>query len=464
VNAYSPRGQDKLGRFSNTHLVTTIFLIGVLSTFVGVQFKHSGDSTPANSSLNSIETLSPRSRLVKNPSSEAKEIIDPEPNSQSTIEIVPTSERRWSFTIQIQPGENLESIFVRNNIPRKELQNIIDSGPLGTRLNKVFPGHELTFLKNEEGELLKLIYSPGPLETLEFEREGNGYISQSFIDEPEEVLAYKYGAIEHSLFLASQGLGLDDEITMRLAQIFQWDIDFVLDIRSGDEFYILYKELYLGDEMIGFGDIMAAEFINRGEHYRAVRYEDPSGIVGFYTPEGQSMKKAFLRAPVDFSRISSNFNLKRLHPIHRKNMPHRGIDYAAPRGTKVVASGDGRVTTRGRTKANGNYLIIKHGETIETKYLHLNGFAKGIRRGTKVLQGQTIGYVGSTGWATGPHLHYEFLVNGVHQNPRTISLPNAKPITKAQMDLFRASVEPTLEMLAEKKHKNTYERHTETSG
>ena len=147
---------------------------------------------------------------------------------------------------------------------------------MGTRLNKVFPGHELTFLKNEEGELLKLIYSPSPLETLEFERVCNGYISQSLIDEPEEVLAYKYGAINQSLFLASQRLGLDDEITMRLAQIFQWDIDFVLDIRSGDEFYILYKELYLGDEMIGFGDIMAAEFINRGEHYRAVRYEDPS--------------------------------------------------------------------------------------------------------------------------------------------------------------------------------------------
>ncbi|GIS96854.1 MAG: hypothetical protein CM1200mP24_01380 [Gammaproteobacteria bacterium] len=143
-----------MGRFSNTHLVTTIFLIGVLSTFVGVQFKHSGDSTPANSSLNSIETLSPRSRLVKNPSSEAKEIIDPEPNSQSTIEIVPTSERRWSFTIQIQPGENLESIFVRNNIPRKELQNIIDSGPLGTRLNKVFPGHELTSSKTRKGNFL----------------------------------------------------------------------------------------------------------------------------------------------------------------------------------------------------------------------------------------------------------------------------------------------------------------------
>ena len=453
-----------MGRFSNTHLVTTIFLIGVLSTFVGVQFRHSGDITRWNSSLNSTEMLSPESRLVEKLPSEQIEISDPGPSSLPTIELAPTSEQPRSFTIQIRPGENLESIFVRNDIPRKELQNIIDSGPLGSRLNKVFPGHEFTFLKNKEGQLLKLIYLPGPLETIEFERVGNSYISRSLIDEPEEVLAYKYGTIEHSLFLASQRLGLDDEITMRLAQIFQWDIDFVLDIRNGDEFYILYKELYLGNEMIGFGEIMAAEFINRGEHYRAVRYEDPSGTAGFYTPEGQSMKKAFLRAPVDFSRISSNFNLKRLHPIHRKNMPHRGIDYAAPRGTKVVASGDGRVITASKTKANGNYLIIKHGETIETKYLHLNGFAKGIRKGTKVLQGQIIGYVGSTGWATGPHLHYEFLVNGVHQNPRTISLPNAQPITKAQMDLFRTSVAPTLEILAEKKHKNKYEHHTETSG
>ena len=226
---------------------------------------------------------------------------------------------------------------------------------------------------------------------------------------------------------------------MRLEKIFQWDIDFLLDIRAGDEFSILFEELYLDDQLIDTGRILAAQFVNQGELHRAVLYTDSTGIDRFYSPDGESMRKDFLRAPLEFTRISSNFNLKRHHPLFKTSMPHRGIDYAAPVGTPVLAAGDGTVRIASRTHANGNYVVLRHGETFETKYLHLSRIARGIRGGTRVEQGKVIGYVGATGYATGPHLHYEFLVNGVHQNPRTVELPKAKPIPASERSRFEQS-------------------------
>ncbi|MEJ2088020.1 MAG: peptidoglycan DD-metalloendopeptidase family protein [Gammaproteobacteria bacterium] len=253
--------------------------------------------------------------------------------------------------------------------------------------------------------------------------------------------------MDHSLFMASQRAGLDDALTMRLAHIFQWDIDFVLDIRKGDEFYVLFEDRYLDDKFIGYGEILAAEFINQGQSYRAVRYMDEEGHGDFFNPDGRNMRKAFLRAPVEFSRISSNFNLRRKHPLYKRTMPHRGIDYAAPTGTPVLAAGNGKVQTVSKSSANGNYVVVQHGEQFVTKYLHLSRFARGIRRGSRVEQGQVIGYVGSTGWATGPHLHYEFLVNGVHQNPRTVKLPDAKPVPEGQQQRFASVTAPYFSLL-----------------
>ncbi len=203
----------------------------------------------------------------------------------------------------------------------------------------------------------------------------------------------------------------------------------------------------LGDEMIGYGDILAAEFINQGQAYRAVLYKDGLGNQDYYSPEGDSMRKAFLRAPVEFSRISSNFNMKRLHPLRKRIMPHRGIDYVAPRGTPILAAGDGKVKIASRTEANGKYIVIQHGQQFQTKYLHLSNFARGVKSGARVRQGQTIGYVGSTGWATAAHLHYEFLVNGVHRNPRTVKLPKAKPVAKDQLAHFQQISYPLLTLL-----------------
>ncbi|MDP5039696.1 MAG: peptidoglycan DD-metalloendopeptidase family protein, partial [Paraglaciecola sp.] len=201
-------------------------------------------------------------------------------------------------------------------------------------------------------------------------------------------------------------------------------------LRAGDSFYVLYEEHFIDGEYIENGDIVAAQFVNQGETYTAIRHSDGN----FYTPDGRSLRKSFLRAPVNFKYISSNFNPNRFHPIQKRYKPHNGIDYRAAKGTPVVAAGDGKVIEAGYNRFNGNYVFIQHGENYTTKYLHFSKSA--VKNGAKVKQGQVIGYVGATGMAEAPHLHYEFLVDGVHRNPRTVALPKAQPIDKAEAKAF----------------------------
>ena len=366
--------------------------------------------------------------------------------------VTPAGPPTRTRTETVRAGDSLASIFKRLGIPARELHEVLESGATAKRLKRIHPGRQLTFVTFDdavagEPELLSLSYATGALERLVFEREGGAFIARQIERHPDRVTAYKTNSIESSLFLASQQIGLNDDIAVRLAQIFQWDIDFVLDIREGDQFHLLFEELYLDEEFIGFGDILAAEFVNQGETYRAIRYTDGKGKADYFAPDGRSMRKAFLRAPVHFSRISSNFNLRRLHPLRKRVMPHRGIDYAAPAGTPILAAGDGKVVSARRNSASGNFVVIQHGEQFQTKYLHLSKFGRGIRSGKRVEQGQIIGYVGSTGWATGPHLHYEFLVNGIYKNPRTVSLPEAKPIRAKDRDRFESQAEPLLALL-----------------
>ncbi len=350
------------------------------------------------------------------------------------IEPPPAQVERRKTTVK--NGDNMAMIFANNGFSARTLHELTQTEH-GKVLADIFPGAGLTF-ESKKQQLTSLTYEPGPLERVVFKRNGDGeFASQEIFAEPEKVLTYKHGVINNSLFLTSQSLGLPDNLTMRLAQIFQWDIDFVLDIRPDDEFFALYEEHYLDGEFIGYGDILAAQFVNQGRSYTAVRYTNEAGAADYFDPDGLSMRKAFLRAPVEFSRISSSFNLRRKHPLYKTVRPHRGIDYAAPRGTPILAAGDGRVEQASRTKANGNYVVIKHGEQFVTKYLHLSKFARNIKAGKRVRQGQTIGYVGATGYATGPHLHYEFLVNGVHQNPRTVKLPQAQPVSPQEIKRFR---------------------------
>jgi murein DD-endopeptidase MepM/ murein hydrolase activator NlpD len=239
---------------------------------------------------------------------------------------------------------------------------------------------------------------------------------------------------------------MSDKLVMSLAGIFAWDVDFVLDIRKGDDYYVVYEEIYQDGKYVTSGDIVAAEFNNNGRTFRAVRYVDSDGRTDYYTPEGRSLRKAFIRAPVDFTRISSAFNPNRRHPILNTIRAHKGVDYAAPSGTPIKAAGDGKIIFRGRKGGYGNCVIIQHGGNITTLYAHMSKFAKaGLN--SRVRQGDTIGYVGHTGLATASHLHYEYRLNGVHRNPRTVPLPQADPIKEEYRADFLAKAEPLLSEL-----------------
>ena len=262
----------------------------------------------------------------------------------------------------------------------------------------------------------------------------------------EKRVNFSEGQIQSSLFEAGKQAGLSDALVMEMAGIFGWDIDFALDIRRGDKFSILYEEQFIEGKKYQTGTILAAEFTSQGKTFKAIRFTDKSGRTNYYTPEGLSMRKTFLRSPVDFRRISSRFG-KRRHPVLNKMRLHKGVDYAARRGTPIQSSGDGKVIFKGRKGGYGRVVIVQHGSRYKTLYAHMNGFKRGIRVGKYVKQGQTIGFVGSSGRATGPHLHYEFRVNGAHRNPLTVKLPNAAPIKSAFKNDFIAHAESLLAQL-----------------
>lgn len=353
--------------------------------------------------------------------------------------------------VQIRSGDSLSTIFKKMGLKAAELQEIVDIGADVAILRKIVPGKTVGLQISPEGRLLGLRYEKDALEKLLVSRSDDRFIAILEISEPEIITAFQTARISNSspsLYHAGKKAGLSDNIIMKLSYIFQWDISFALDLRRGDSFAVIYEEVYVDGEMAKEGDILAAQFQNMGKTYSAVLFKDKNGLKSYYSPDGRSMRKAFIRDPVHFSHVSSNFNLRRFHPIHKRVMPHRGIDYAANRGTPVLAAGDGKVIISRQNSASGRYVVIQHGEQYTTKYLHLSGYAKGIRPGKTVRQGQIIGFVGATGWATAPHLHFEFLVNGVHRNPRTVKLPKAKPILASNMHVFRKRTSTILMQLS----------------
>ncbi len=340
-------------------------------------------------------------------------------------------------SVTVHTGDSLARIFQKQAIPAKDLQNIMRLGKPVKSLTKMLPGTVIEFIKNRQNMLVQIRYPLDETNTLIIVKKTDGYHTKIDQVKVETERGSVNGTINDSLFLSGKAAGLSDNLIMQLAGIFGWDIDFVLDIRKGDRFTVVYEKRYADGEFLGDGSIVAAEFINQGKSYRAVQFIDSKGNRNYYTPQGYSMRKAFLRAPLNFMYISSGFKRKRLHPILKRVKPHRGIDYRAPKGTPVYAAGDGKVIRSGYNKFNGNYVFIKHGERYVTKYLHFS--RRKVKTGQRVKQGQTIGYVGMTGLATAPHLHYEFLVNGVHRNPRTVKLPQAKPIDKKHKAQFTTS-------------------------
>lgn len=352
-----------------------------------------------------------------------------------------------AFTVieeTVRSGDSLSKIFQRAGLGDKAMLALINSGKEAKALVKIYPGHKLSFAVDQQGQLRSLKRTIDRLRSEVFIATEEGFTYKAIEKAPDVQLAMRSNTIRSSLYHAGIEAGLNDQLIMELAGIFGWDVDFALDIRSGDSFRILFEEQFLDGERIGTGQILAAEFVNQNTTFQAVRYVDANGEARYYSPSGKAMQKAFLRAPLDFRRISSNFNPRRLHPVTKTVRPHRGTDYAADRGTPVWASGDGKVVASGYTNANGNYVVIQHGGEIQTKYLHLH--KRAVKTGQRVRQKQMIGTVGSTGMSTAPHLHYEFLVNGVHRNPRTIiqKLPKAQSIAKAELQRFYAQTQPLL--------------------
>jgi len=347
---------------------------------------------------------------------------------------------------KVKNGDTLTAIFSRVGLNARDVYNVTKLDKKNKLLTKLSPGQTFDITVSADNELQSLRYHIDKTRTLIIDKPDNNWQVNLESRNYETRVTYSKGVINSSLFEAANEAGLSESLTMDLAYIFGWDIDFALDIRQGDSFVVLYEELFLEGEKVKDGNILAAEFVSQGKSYKAVRYTDSNGKSNYYADNGASMRKAFLRSPVDFSRISSRFG-KRHHPILNKIKSHKGVDYAAARGTPVKASGDGKIIWRGRKGGYGKTVIIQHGNRYSTLYGHLNNYNRKARSGSRVKQGQVIGYVGSTGRATGPHLHYEFRVNGSHRNPLTVKLPSAAPINKKHKEDFIKKANPLLTQL-----------------
>lgn len=350
--------------------------------------------------------------------------------------IRPTNVKRRT----IKSGESMAKVFKSLNFSAATLHKIMSANKNSHYLSNLQPHQEVLFAIDDANTLLGLSLKIDSLKTLWIirspEKNPNTFTFNVEKQKLEVKVASASGIIKRSLFLAGQEAGLSEKTIMELANIFGWDIDFALDIREGDHFSILYEQNFLDGKKHSSGNILAAEFTNAAKTFTAIRYKDPDGRISYYSKDGYNMRKAFLRSPVDFARISSHFNLKRRHPILHTIRAHKGVDYAAGRGTPIKAVGDGKVIHAGKKGGYGRTVILKHGKKYTTLYAHMTRYAKGISTGKRVTQGQIIGYVGSSGLATGPHLHYEFRTNGVHVNPLTAKFPKSSPIKSKYKSQF----------------------------
>lgn len=431
----SPRGATPIERVPARSLQRHHVTLGVLlggSVLLSVGFLQSSDTTGhivANGNDLSAETS-------------LQDIVVTATRLPDARDLLP----QWHEET-VGSGDNLSLIFARAGFSERDVYQV-SSADGGRALRKIFPGETIAFLKDESNELVKVKHVQSRVKWTTFSRSGSQYSAQTVERSPETRERSATMRIASSLFTAGQQAGLSSRVIMDLAGVFGGVVDFALDPREGDTIELVYEEQYLDGEKFADGDIIAAAFTNKGETYEAYRYTDAAGDTSYYDEQGVSMRKAFLKAPVDFTRVSSNFNPNRLHPIYKTKRPHRGTDYAAPRGTPVYAAGDGRVVEAGYSRANGNYVFIQHGESYKTHYLHLD--KRRVKKGERVQQGGVIGTVGSTGAATGPHLHYEFLVNGVHRNPRSVHkiLPKAKSLPNTEMARFSSAIKAPVQELA----------------
>ena len=376
-------------------------------------------------------------------------------NAASTLDIATIAESDTPATasrmdhawvnVTVAPGDNLSLIFSRLKLSSTDLHQIIGLGKATSSLKDLRPGQTLRF-RLHDTSIAEMVFEVDQLNSLSVERNGTGFIARVDSIEPDIKVTAATTTISQSLFVDGQKVGLSDAVIMKLIDIFGWDIDFALDLQPNAHFSVIYEEIYKGQQLVKQDRILAAEFVNQGKRMRAVLYTSADGRSSYYSDKGEAMHKTFLRTPVKFTRISSGFTLARRHPILNTIRAHRGVDYAAPIGTPVRATADGRILAVGIGAGYGNLVEIRHGDIYSTLYGHLSRFAQGLKRGSVVTQGQVIGYVGQTGLATGPHLHYEFRINGIHRDPLKVALPHL-PIEKRYMADFRERAAPLLNQL-----------------
>jgi len=345
----------------------------------------------------------------------------------------------------VQRDDTLDHIFRRLQISLSDLADIRALSGVRELLDRLNPGEHLKFLQRH-GALVGLDRHVSMTQKLEVRRTADGFQANVIARSVQTQVTVAHAVIESSLFESANAAGLSDSSVLKLAKILGSDIDFVLGLRAGDELTVEYQRLSQNDQYVKDGEILAVRFINQGHEYVALRYVGPDGTAGYYSPDGHSMQKAFLRAPLEFRRISSGFSLARRHPILNIIRAHQGTDYAAPMGTPVYAAGSGRIIFRGVKGGYGNAIEIDHGNGIVTVYGHMSRFAA-LRTGARVQQGETIGYVGMTGLATGPHLHFEFHMNGRFVDPQKVKLPDAGPIDPSLRADFERTSAPLLQAL-----------------
>lgn len=376
----------------------------------------------------------------------------PDPSVDSLISAtadMPAAQSSAPFefvAITIGRNDTLDQVFRGLQLKLSDLAELRGLPDVRKSLDMIRPGDviQLTHLDGEIKSLSRRINETATLSVTRAEAGFSANIVENPFETEERMLR---GTVDSSLYVAVNSAGGTDRLAVELADVFKYDIDFVNSVRQGDSFIVAHEQEFQDGEFVRDGDILAAEFVNAGRTYRAVRYVSPQGRADYYTPDGRPVRKAFLRYPVDYARISSGFSTARRHPVLNRVRAHKGIDFAAPTGTPIKAAGSGRVVSRGKNGGYGNAVVIDHGKGITTLYGHMSRYARGLSAGSRVAQGQVIGYVGMTGLATGPHVHYEYRVNGVHKNPARVTIPKSDPVPANLMADFKAQTTPLLARL-----------------
>ena len=394
-----------------------------------IQLTH---SLPSLNKIDPFTFVTPKSLVLK-----SQEVTKTEQASELQLKTI---------THKISKGESLGAIFKKLKLDMG-IPHQISQHETAKKLASLSVGNELSIKLDQEDALHSITYKKNVRQDFVVSFNDNIISKTETIDHPFQTLQQTIsGEISSSLYEAALEVGMSNALVMEMVRVFGWDIDFVKDIRSGDQFHVIYESHIMNGEWIGDGNILAAEFTTQGQNYRAIRFENEHGEASFYTPEGQSMLGTFLRSPVEFSRISSRFG-KRKHPILKTWRAHNGVDYAASRGTPIRSTASGKVVHLGKKGGYGRTVVISHAGRFSTLYAHMNAYAKNLKVGSRVTQGQTIGYVGSSGLATGPHLHYEFRVDGAHRDPLTYKTPKASSISEEDKDAFNKVSTPMLAQL-----------------